>query len=346
MYLAKLKVLTSILLVLGAVSAAVYWASRPEPLAGAPQTSVVQASPAAAAQDQKKDVEAKTVLNQAAKAAAAMPATKDEELRRKVDMLVSIGIGQSRAKDLTGAAATFKTATEVAGTIKDELARAGALSHIGFYQAHAGLIADAQKTHDSIVVKDDKKSVQMEAQDLRNKVLVEMASALAKQGDFKQALKTAEAIPVRVLKFKPKPDQKEEERRDTMYKDTALKYVAEAQLKAGDVAGALKTVRAIETYQVRFWTFRDVIIAHGTAGDMPGANQLLQEMRKEMEARKASSGHLYHMLASTQAAMGDATGALTWINQLQSEEDRANALLGLSIGLAERDLIRQPKKGK
>src|SRR5262249_25539293 len=161
------------------------------------------------------------------------------DLRRKVDMLTSIASYQARTKDMTGAAATFKLALEVAGTIKAELARAEAQAHVGYYQAYAGLIADAQKTSDGITVKDEKLTQQ--AQDHRNHILKEMTAHLAKTGELQKALKIAESIPERVLKFKAK-DDKVVERRDSMDRDTALQYVAEAQLKAGDVAGALQIV--------------------------------------------------------------------------------------------------------
>jgi RNA polymerase sigma factor (sigma-70 family) len=346
MFLAKLKVVTLILLVLGAVASAVFWASRPEAVAGSPQSAVTPASPNPAAQDQpKKDMDSKAVLEKAVKAASAIPATKDEDLRRKVDMLTSIASYQARTKDMTGAAATFKLALEVAGTIKAELARAEAQAHVGYYQAYAGLIADAQKTSDGITVKDEKLAQQ--AQDHRNHILKEMTAHLAKTGELQKALKIAESIPERVLKFKAK-DDKVVERRDSMDRDTALQYVAEAQLKAGDVAGALQIVRTMKTRHPYVWTFRAVIIAQGNAGDLAAAGKLLKELRKEMEADKGSSSSINSFIASTQAAMGDAEGALVWINELKSEEERASALLGVSIGLAERDLIqaKQPKKGQ
>src|SRR5262249_56970994 len=126
-------------------------------------------------QGQKKEALRKDVLEQAAKAAAAMPGTKDEELHRKSKILVTIANDQDRAKDRAGAAATFKLAFEAAGAIQAEFLRAEALANVGFYQAHAGFIADAQKCVDGIVVKDDKKAAQMQAQNWRNHVLMEMA---------------------------------------------------------------------------------------------------------------------------------------------------------------------------
>jgi RNA polymerase sigma factor (sigma-70 family) len=339
MFVAKLKRWLAVLVAIGAFTG--LWVGHAALTSGSPTTAApVQA--AAEEPVQQQDVEAKAVLAKAAKAAAAIPAAKDEELRRKVDVLVSIGINQGRAKDLDGAAATFKQALEVAGAIKAEVARAEAQSHIGFYQAHAGLTADARKTHDAIKVTDEKKA--REAQDARNRILIEMADHLAKNGDTKEALKVAESIPVRTFKVKRKGEDKETEIRDSMSRDTALKYVVEGQLKAKDVAGALKTARAIESTVVRFWPLRSVVVAYGQAKEKDAA-KLFQDWRKEVEADKSGGGNTAYLVASTQAAMGDAAGALTWIDQLASEEERANALLGVSVGLAEYDLAMRPKKG-
>jgi RNA polymerase sigma factor (sigma-70 family) len=339
MFLAKVKVLTSALLLLGLVSGGAFWVCRPTAQADTPAGLLAQV-PLGGDPVPKKTVDHKTILDQATKAAAAMPAVNDEQLHRKVKTLVSIAIRQAATKQLAAAAATFKVALDTGGSIKAEVLRAEAQSHIGFYQANAGLITDAQKTHDAIQIKDAKKA--REAQDARNKILLEMTAHLAKTGDIKEALKIAEAIPVPVMKFKGK-DGKEVEHRDATIKDAALKFVVEGQLKGGDVAGAHKTIKAMEAIQSKVWPLREAIIAQGLAGDLPGATKFLQELRKKLEADKWSSPSVSHLIASTQAAMGDAEGALVWINQLPSEEERANALLGVSIGLAELELAKKPK---
>jgi RNA polymerase sigma factor (sigma-70 family) len=344
MYVAKLKSLAvaflAVILALGVGVWAGQAAVSTPPALGSTQPPIDPA----AAQPQKKDLEPKAVLELAVKAATAIQATKDDDLRRKVNILTSIAIDQAKNKEHAAATATFKLALESAAAIKAELARADAQAHVGFYQANAGLIAEAQKTVDAIVVKEEKNAA--EAQNHRSRVLVEMVSHLANKGQIKEAAKIAEAIPERVIKFKKKGEEKEQEYRDSMMKETALKYLVEGQLKAGEVAGALKTARTIQGNQ-RLWTLYDVAIALSRT-DKEAAIKLVGELRKDMEAAKSpmdSKRADYTFLANLQAAIGDAEGALAWIKELKSEEDRAEALFAVSIGLQVREW-KQPRKGQ
>src|SRR5262249_38739567 len=148
------------------------------------------------------------------------------------------------------------------------------------------------------------------------------------------------------FKVKAKDKDKEVEHRDSMDRDTALKYIAERQLAADKIADALTTVRSIESPVVGLYPMRDVIIARGKT-DTVAAGKLLAEMEKDSKRWKGvliRPRDRVNFFASTRAALGDAAGALKWIEKLDSDEERASALLGVSIGLAERK--RATKGGK
>ena len=145
------------------------------------------------------------------------------------------------------------------------------------------------------------------------------------------------AIPARVLKVKTK-DGQEAERRDTDRRDYALKLVADAQVKAGDVAGAVATVRKSMDVGRRLYRLGELVPAFGKAGDEAAARKLFAEVPTEMEkARPAGQPDPWaREIAMLQAAVGDAAGALKWAEKIESPAERADALLGLSIGLAHR----------
>ncbi len=346
MYLSRLRVIAVLFLALAAGLGGLWGAVSAQGLGGQqvcphPPLAAEPAAPVSLPADPPekpgKALEQRAVLARAARAAHAIPATKDAERRRKTQTLGAIAARQARIGDRAAAAATFRLALEAAGKIEDEDARGEAQSRLGFDQAHAGLVGDARKTAATIAFTDRRKA--RHAEDLRDRVLVEVASRLARDGDVKEALKVAEAIPERVFKAKAKKG-KAVEHRNSMLRDTALKYVAEAQLAAGDAAGAAATVRRIKEAHPWLWTFREVIVAQART-DRAAAGKLLAEWRQGLE-EKNYSGRV-GLLASTQAAIGDAEGALAWAQKLKSAEERADALLALSIGMAEREIALKKK---
>ena len=48
-----------------------------------------------------------------------------------------------------------------------------------------------------------------------------------------------------------------------------------------------------------------------------------------------------HAIALLQAAIGDAAGAVGWVEKLESADDRADALFAVSIGLAYREMWKK-----
>jgi RNA polymerase sigma factor (sigma-70 family) len=328
MFMTKLKVLTTVVLAAALVAGAGLWGSgltagqlkakTPTPAPPAPKAPAGGIPP-----------EHKAVLDKAAEALKAMKASGDEEVFRKVGRLTTIGYEQARYGDKAGAAATFKDALALADGLKSEETKAEAQANIGFYQAYGGLTADARKTAEAIKLRSEEQTI-----DYRGRVLSEVASALAAAGDMAEAVKVAEGIPERVRKVRKKKDAKDEELRDTDRRDYALKLVADAQVKAGDVSGAVATALKIQEEGRRLYRLGELVIEYGKAGDEPAARKLFEKLRKEMEASK--TGAWRHELAMLQAAVGDVAGALQWVEKIESPDERADALLGMSIGLGYR----------
>ena len=326
MFLTKLKVLTAVVVAALAAGAGLWGGSGVT--AGQPAKGK-NPTPPAAKDPPPGSADHKAVLAKAAEAVQAIKAPDDAALFQKVSRLTTVASEQARYGDKAGAAPTFGAAIKLAAGLKSEATRAEALANVGFYQAHAGLTADARKTAESIVLKE-----QSQTDDYRGRVLSEVASALAGAGNTAEAVRVAEAIPVRVLKVKTK-DGKVEEHRDADRRDYALKLVADAQVTAGDVAGAVATARKIKDEGRRLYRLGELVIAFGKAGDEPAGRKLFEEVRKDMA--KSTAGRWGHEIAMLQAAVGDATGAVSWAEKIESPEERAEALIGVSIGLAYRE---------
>src|SRR5262245_17154651 len=95
---------------------------------------------------------------------------------------------------------------------------------------------------------------------------------------------------------------------------------------------------------------RSAIASPALATRVPGKNDcgeldssLRCTTKKEMESREVSPKTVPYTLADAHSALGDAAGAMKWIEKLDSPQARAEALMGLSIGLSRRDGER-PKK--
>jgi RNA polymerase sigma factor (sigma-70 family) len=331
MYLANLKMLTAgLVAVTGLVAGGLLLGDRAvtaEPQGRKQPTPVAPKVPTAG------NAELKAVLAKAADEMKAVKATGDDALQKKAERLVMIGHSQARYGDKAGAAATFAEAITVAGEIKADDKRAESLVNTGFYQAYAGLTDDATKTADKIALKSEGQT-----KEYRSRIQSEVAAALAKAGKFAEALKVAEAIPDRVIRFKIK--EKEQERRDAPQRDWAYKHIAEAQLNAMDPAAAAKTTRLVKDDDQRFALMQEVVLAYAKAGDDAGAKKLIDVLRKEVEADPKSK-HRRQALVMLQAATGDAAGAVAVVEKMDSAEERADAFLEISIGLAYREMWKK-----
>jgi hypothetical protein len=231
----------------------------------------------------------------------------------------------------------FLDAIEVAAHIKAEEKRAEAFANAGFYQANAGLTDDARRTVEKITVKSE-----AETHEHRAGVQAEIASALAKAGKVADAVKVAEAIPNRVIKYKTKDKdagkEKVVERRDSMRRDWAFQHIVEAQLKSDDPAGAATTVRRVTDESRRITMTQEVIKGLAKSGDKTAATRLLNDLKAEMEKSEAYRKPVERnrIVVMLQAAIGDGAAALAFIEKVESAEERAELLDSMSIGLAYR----------
>jgi len=327
MYLTKLKVVTATIVAVTVLAGAGVWGGHA--LTAEPQSK--SPTPVDPKSDAPATVELRGVLDKAAETVKGMPAADDVALEQKVQRLVNIAHYQARYGKKESAAKIFLDAVEVACQIKADEKRAESLANAGFYQANAGLTDDARKSVEKITLKSE-----LQTQEYRGRVLTEVASALAKAGDFKEATKVAESIPERVIKVKRKG--KDEEHRNSIQRDFAFKHIAEAQEKSRDLAGAVKTARAMKDEGQRLSVLQELVLGYAKAGDAAGAGKLFDDVRKEMEASETyDKKSRRHTIAMLQAAIGDAEGAMKSIEKLETADDRADAYFGVSIGLAYRE---------
>jgi len=341
MYLTKLKALSALVLVVGAMIGAGFWSgpaqtAEPQPKPAAPPVPKTEPQP---------PVELTAVLEKAADTVKSLPASSDEALEQKAKRLVGIAHYQSRYGKKESAAKIFQDALEVAGQIQADEKRAEALSNAGLYQANAGLTDDARKTVEKITLKSESLTRQH-----RGHVQVEIASALAKAGKVDEAVKMAESIPDRVIKYKTRDKgtgkEKEVERRDPMSRDWALQHIVEAQLRAGDPAGAAKTARRVTDESKRLSHIQEVIQGFAKAGDKPAASRLLDELKAEMEKSETyrTPSRRNRVIVQVQATIGDAPAAMAFIDKVESAEERAELLDAVALGLAYRQVWAAQRK--
>ncbi len=268
---------------------------------------------------------------------------------------------QARSGDLSGAIRTAKK-------IGQGLARDYALSEVAQVQAGAGDIAGALAIADTIDSLDahaaamwsvvlaqaengNVKAALQAAQSApalgneRDRALASIAKAQAKTGMFDQALNT-------IKKIRSEGDR-----------GTALGHISAAQARAGDSAGALETLRRIADEHARLQAFQVVLqsqaerglfgdelstaaaeeftefrgdaqgyvaVALALGGDAPKA---LEVFHKAKLPDNTSSTSFVLGIAQAQASSGDVPGALAWVRQLPSPQERVAGLVGVAMGI-------------
>jgi hypothetical protein len=107
----------------------------------------------------------------------------------------------------------------------------------------------------------------------------------------------------------------------------ALGKIAQSQARAGDIEGALRTVKAITGFAPGDKGDALIVIAKAQAehGDIKGAIQTA-----------ASHSWALRAVASTQAKAGDVAGVLSWAAKVNSPDAKAFVLLGAAEGILSR----------
>jgi hypothetical protein len=104
------------------------------------------------------------------------------------------------------------------------------------------------------------------------------------------------------------------------------------------VAGALETLKSVKAPLARAEARVGIARAVAKAGDRAAALRSLDQARREAlpakgtQVKDADAQALY-LIAEAQAALGDAAGALVWVEQLESPRVRAGALLAVARSL-------------
>jgi hypothetical protein len=152
---------------------------------------------------------------------------------------------------------------------------------------------------------------------------------LAKTGDLDQALKTAAKL----------GKGKEQDR--------CLEVIVSAQAGDGDIAGAVRTAKSIQQDDIKADALNTIVHARAKAGDLTGARGTLNEVRKLVEKvqqreieqqagfgrrrqQRVSDPRLYQwqvQIALTQLQLGDKSGALVTAANIESDLEKANALM-------------------
>lgn len=186
----------------------------------------------------------------------------------KASVLHAIVNAQAKMGDAKGALST-------AATIRDEIWKAYALKDVAVAQAKAGDIDINGALHTARTIGRD--SFKAEA-------LKEIAAAQAKAGDptaaaqtFQQALQTAAILKDESLKeevltiYPPHESNAGHHMQGQPLKAYALKGIAIAQAKTGDVKEALKTAVTIKDRGVEADTLYQIAVIQADAGDIEGA---------------------------------------------------------------------------
>jgi len=169
------------------------------------------------------------------------------------------------------------------------------------------------------------------AEDQRGKGFSGVCFALAKAGDLDQALKIAAEM------------GKEQ--------DHCLEVIVVAQAGDGDIAGAARTAEKIQQDDIRADALSTIVRAQAKAGDLTAARSTLNELRKLVEkfqqgpiGRQSAFDprrqqrvpnfrldQLQARVALTQLLLGDQSGALVTVANIESDLGKAHALMQMGV---------------
>jgi RNA polymerase sigma factor (sigma-70 family) len=152
-----------------------------------------------------------------------------------------------------------------------------------------------------------------------------IAYGFAKAGDPKQALDIAAKM------------GKEQ--------DGCLLEIASAQAEVGDMAGAARTANRIQQYENKVNALNALVDARVKAGDLTAARSTLNEVRRLVANHQQGGIRKFRKqgvpnpqldqwraaIALTQLQLGDKTGALLTAATIESDLDKANALLQMGV---------------
>src|SRR3972149_6548908 len=134
--------------------------------------------------------------------------------------------------------------------------------------------------------------------------------------------------------------------KDDYFRCAALTEIAKFQLKAGDQAGARKSLqqalRVADSVQAGAGTeiivLNEIAEAQAEAGDLEAAQETFRLARQKADAYMDESYRAVHLqgIAHSQAKAGQKQEALQWTRSLSEPVAKAAALVGIARGILEK----------
>ena len=243
------------------------------------------------------------------------------EPTKRGQALMDLGLWQIKAQDLEGARRTVQLLLRRAESLTDPEGKSATIASAAGLAMRAG---------------DAKQAIELAAQVTddwgRAGVLTSIAKTLISTHDpfgtpevFQQLAEAASAL----LKH---PPQKEQSKRDNMRSNIAL-----VQAVADDVPAALRTADTISTLSGRIQAYGKAANSLTAKADFAHAKRVIQAMEEDWFAGDTEA--VVHTFTQAQATGADETEALVWARQQKNVYARAQALVGVALGIMRRHSI-------
>lgn len=235
--------------------------------------------------------------------------------RFRTHALTKIALVQAARGDTPGARETLQRALESAEAVQDEpQVQSYALLSVGRAQRKVGEQARARLTLQRAI----QAATRIDYAHSKAVAIAEIGEAQAESGDAANARLTLTLALQAADALRGHPGG--------LWWD-ALGKIAQSQARAGDIEGALRTLKAITGFAPLDKEDALIVIAKVQAerGDIKGAIQTA-----------ASDPWALRAVASTQAKAGDVAGVLSWAANVNSPDAKAFGLLGAAEGILSR----------
>ena len=319
----------------------------------------------AAAQSGSKAASQEAFKN-ALRLASQMP-----EYKAQVDAIGNLAITQFLSGDRVGGTESFQEALKFSESLSSSQQRLSALSSVVEHQIIAGERAAAQVTLERMrrgaEALADSKEREIEESTIRGQeAKLETPSealerAYAIQNDREQQASRLAYVTSRLvnspkpvitpeilerlsntaetLLAQPLPD-------DRKRADQYLASLARVQAVAGEASQALQTAGRISDSNSQKDNHLELIFLLAKKGNVDGAKNILTVLSVRDEEMPwgnsgKTRGDAFRKLATAQVAIGDRSGALAWARQQKSLYGRAEALVGVVLGILEQQGIRE-----
>ena len=219
--------------------------------------------------------------------------------RETVDMIVIDDQKSEAYSEIAGLlieSGDFEGATEMAALMIDDYNKSRAYRNIVRAQAGKGEIEPAMKTSELIT-----------DEEFRSYAYDDIIAAQAEAGDISAAARTLLMVEDPSLE--------------------AYRNIAEAQIKAGDKAGAIETIGLVSMDENRARVYSRMISSRIGDGDISGVREMLSLVTEETINSEGVRFDLYEEIAREQAEAGDTEGAKSTLSMSKNEAFKTGAYL-------------------